>query len=162
MSFVPALLLLILLAWNATAGALTLTDEEKPGSALTHTCAWASMPPGRLSSFATVKAVTGLAADYVALIQSVWAYRSNRSSPAIGPRYCSRLGKTHRPAPRHHVDARTPAIPRLHPPLPDFPIVILAHKGGPQPRTLEDLYGLKVAVVENYAPMSCCALTTRT
>lgn len=37
-------------------------------------------------------------------------------------------------------------------PYLDFPIVILAHKGGAQPRKLDDLYGLKIAVVENYAP----------
>ena len=37
-------------------------------------------------------------------------------------------------------------------PYLDFPIVILAHVGGAQPRKLEDLYGLKIAVVENYAP----------
>ena len=28
----PAILLLLLMLWNTTAGALTLTDEEKPGS----------------------------------------------------------------------------------------------------------------------------------
>ena len=37
-------------------------------------------------------------------------------------------------------------------PYLDFPIVILAHEGGAKPRTLKDLYGLKIAVVENYAP----------
>lgn len=47
-------------------------------------------------------------------------------------------------------------------PYLDFPIVILAHVGGPQPRKLDDLYGLKIAVVENYAPMNCCAPTIPT
>src|SRR5690606_33729077 len=37
-------------------------------------------------------------------------------------------------------------------PYLDFPIVILARRDGPQPRTMNDLYGLKIAVVENYAP----------
>ena len=37
-------------------------------------------------------------------------------------------------------------------PYLDFPIVILAHVGGAQPHKLEDLYGLKIAVVKNYAP----------
>ncbi|MES2819526.1 MAG: EAL domain-containing protein [Pseudomonadota bacterium] len=37
-------------------------------------------------------------------------------------------------------------------PYLDFPIVILARDAGPQPRTLADLYGLKVAVIQDYAP----------
>ncbi|MEO4048861.1 EAL domain-containing protein [Pseudomonas sp. CAU 1711] len=37
-------------------------------------------------------------------------------------------------------------------PYLDFPIVILAHQGGPQPSRLDQLYGLKVAVVKDYAP----------
>jgi len=37
-------------------------------------------------------------------------------------------------------------------PYLDFPIVILAHSRGPQPRRLTDLYGLKIAVVQDYAP----------
>ena len=37
-------------------------------------------------------------------------------------------------------------------PYLDFPIVILAHRNGPQPTRLEQLYGLKVAVVQDYAP----------
>src|SRR3546814_10759821 len=37
-------------------------------------------------------------------------------------------------------------------PYLDFPIVILAHHGGAEPHNLEALYGLKIAVVENYAP----------
>ncbi|MBC9252478.1 diguanylate cyclase [Pseudomonas alcaligenes] len=37
-------------------------------------------------------------------------------------------------------------------PYLDFPIVIIAHLGGAQPHRLEDLYGLKVAVIQDYAP----------
>src|SRR5690606_15634670 len=37
-------------------------------------------------------------------------------------------------------------------PYLDFPIVILAHRNGPQPRQLDQLYGLKIAVVQDYAP----------
>ncbi|MDX5370939.1 MAG: EAL domain-containing protein [Pseudomonadaceae bacterium] len=37
-------------------------------------------------------------------------------------------------------------------PYLDFPIVILARHDGPQPRNLGALYGLKVAVVKDYAP----------
>ena len=163
MSFVPALLLLILLAWNATAGALTLTDEEKPGSALTHTCAWASMPPGRLSSFATGRPLPGIG-------RRLRCLDPERLGISLKPIEPSNWTEVLQQAREKRIDLlpgimSTPerqqylAFTR---PYPDFPIVIPAHKGGPQPRTLEDLYGLKVAVVENYAPMSCCALTTRT
>ncbi|AGI22364.1 hypothetical protein H681_02410 [Pseudomonas sp. ATCC 13867] len=37
-------------------------------------------------------------------------------------------------------------------PYLDFPIIILGRKDGPAPRTLKDLYGLKVGVVVHYAP----------
>ncbi|MCP6559136.1 transporter substrate-binding domain-containing protein, partial [Klebsiella pneumoniae] len=37
-------------------------------------------------------------------------------------------------------------------PYLDFPIVIIAHRNGPQPSTMKQLYGLKVAVVKDYAP----------
>ncbi|WP_276487596.1 bifunctional diguanylate cyclase/phosphodiesterase [Ectopseudomonas mendocina] len=36
-------------------------------------------------------------------------------------------------------------------PYLDFPLIILARDGGPQPKQLKDLYGLKVAVVRDYA-----------
>ncbi len=37
-------------------------------------------------------------------------------------------------------------------PYLDFPIVILARRDGPQPLSLSELYGLKIAVVQDYAP----------
>ena len=37
-------------------------------------------------------------------------------------------------------------------PYLDFPIVILARRDGPQPPRLSELYGLKIAVVQDYAP----------
>ncbi|WP_068827348.1 bifunctional diguanylate cyclase/phosphodiesterase [Pseudomonas sp. BMS12] len=37
-------------------------------------------------------------------------------------------------------------------PYLDFPIVILAHRDGPQPASMDELYGLKIAVVKDYAP----------
>lgn len=37
-------------------------------------------------------------------------------------------------------------------PYLDFPIVILAHDGGAHPNSLKELYGLRVAVVDGYAP----------
>ncbi len=151
----PALLLLLQLLWSAAAGALTLTDEEQ---------AWLSAHPQlRLGVDASWPPFEfrdqegryqGLAADYIALMQD-------------------RLGITFKPvgeqtswtavleqARQNKLDVlpgimSTPerqgflAFTR---PYLDFPIVILAHKGGAQPRTIKDLYGLKIAVVENYAP----------
>ncbi|MGU2007705.1 PAS domain S-box protein, partial [Pseudomonas aeruginosa] len=37
-------------------------------------------------------------------------------------------------------------------PYLDFPIIILARKNGPMPKRIDELYGLKVAVVDHYAP----------
>jgi len=150
----PALLLLLQLCWSATAGALTLTDEEH---------AWLSAHPQlRLGVDASWPPFEyrdqdgryqGLAADYIALIQE----RLGVSFTPVEPTSWTAVMEQAR---QNKVDLlpgimSTPerqsylAFTR---PYLDFPIVILAHKGGPQPRTLKDLYGLKVAVVENYAP----------
>ncbi|CAG8869900.1 hypothetical protein PS627_03723 [Pseudomonas fluorescens] len=70
MPLMPALLLLLLIAWNTTAGALTLTDEEK---------AWLSAHPQLRQGVDPALPpfeyrdqegrYQGLAADYIALIQ---------------------------------------------------------------------------------------------
>jgi hypothetical protein len=105
----------------------------------------------------------GLAADYIALIQE-------RLGVTLKPVEPSSWTEVLEQARNNRIDLlpgimSTPerqsylAFTR---PYLDFPIVILAHKGGAQPRSLKDLYGLKIAVVENYAPTSCCAPTTPT
>ncbi|KDO00351.2 EAL domain-containing protein [Pseudomonas donghuensis] len=150
----PALLLALLLVWSATAGALTLTDEEQ---------AWLSAHPQlRLGVDASWPPFEyrdqdgryqGLAADYIALIQD----RLNVQFKPIEPISWTAVLEQAR---KNNLDLlpgimSTPerqsylAFTR---PYLDFPIVILAHDGGPQPRTIKDLYGLKIAVVENYAP----------
>ncbi|WP_421556375.1 bifunctional diguanylate cyclase/phosphodiesterase [Pseudomonas kitaguniensis] len=146
-------ILLSLLTWTATAGALTLTDDERGWLAdhqelrLGVDNAW---PPfeyldenGRYQ---------GLAADYVRLIQDRLGVRIKRVEHASWADVLEQ-------AKNNQLDLlpgimSTPerqgflAFTR---PYLDFPIVILAHEGGAKPRNLKDLYGLKIAVVENYA-----------
>ncbi|AFO48015.1 diguanylate cyclase/phosphodiesterase with [Pseudomonas putida DOT-T1E] len=150
----PAILLLILILWNTTAGALTLTDEENawlaahPQLKLGVDASW---PPFEFRD--QEGRYQGLAADYIAMIQQ-------------------RLGVTFKPVEpsswtevlAQARESRIDLLPGIMStperqgflaftrPYLDFPIVILAHKGGAQPRKLADLYGLKIAVVENYAP----------
>ncbi|MGE7992590.1 bifunctional diguanylate cyclase/phosphodiesterase [Pseudomonas sp. NPDC089554] len=154
MPLMPALLLLLLLVWNTTAGALALTDEEK---------AWLSAHPQlRLGVDASWPPFEfrdqeglyqGLAADYIALIQE----RLGVTLQPVEPISWTQVLEQAR---QNRIDLlpgimSTPerqAYLAFTRPYLDFPIVILAHEGGSQPHTLKDLYGLKVAVVENYAP----------
>jgi len=150
----PALLLLILFYWSATAGALTLTEDEQ---------AWLSAHPQlRLGVDASWPPFEfrdqeglyqGLAADYINVIQE----RLGVTLKPTEPRTWSEVlelarnnqldllpGVMSTPERQNYLSFTRPYL--------DFPIVILAHEGGRQPRTLKDLYGLKIAVVENYAP----------
>ncbi|MFB4392380.1 MULTISPECIES: bifunctional diguanylate cyclase/phosphodiesterase [unclassified Pseudomonas] len=154
MPLMPALLLLLLLAWNTTAGALALTDEEK---------AWLSAHPQlRLGVDASWPPFEfrdqeghyqGLAADYIALIQERLGVTLQPVQPVSWTQVLEQ-------ARQNRIDLlpgimSTPerqAYLAFTRPYLDFPIVILAHEGSAQPRTLKDLYGLKIAVVENYAP----------
>ncbi|QCI10343.1 EAL domain-containing protein [Pseudomonas putida] len=150
----PAILLLLLLLWTTTAGALTLTDEEKawltahPQLSLGVDAAW---PPFEFRD--QEGRYQGLAADYVALLQE----RLGVSLVPVEPKSWTEVLEQAR---NHRIDLlpgimSTPerqAYLSFTRPYLDFPIVILAHEGGAQPRTLNDLYGLKIAVVENYAP----------
>lgn len=154
MPLMPAILLLLLILWNTTAGALTLTDEEKawlaahPQLSLGVDASW---PPFEFRD--QEGRYQGLAADYIAAIQQ-------RLGVTLKPVEPSSWTEVLAQARENRIDLlpgimSTPerqgylAFTR---PYLDFPIVILAHKGGAQPRKLEDLYGLKIAVVENYAP----------
>ncbi|WP_449430151.1 EAL domain-containing protein [Pseudomonas putida] len=154
MPLLPAILLLLLVLWNTTAGALTLTDEEKswlaahPQLSLGVDASW---PPFEFRD--QEGRYQGLAADYIALLQQ-------RLGVKLKPVEPSSWTEVLQQARANRIDLlpgimSTPerqgylAFTR---PYLDFPIVILAHTGGPQPRTLKDLYGLKIAVVENYAP----------
>jgi diguanylate cyclase (GGDEF)-like protein/PAS domain S-box-containing protein len=154
MPLMPALLLLLLMAWNTTAGALTLTDEEQawlsahPQLRLGVDAAW---PPFEYRD--QEGRYQGLAADYIALIQ-------DRLGVTVEPVSSTNWTQVLDHA-RHNGLEVLPGIMSTPErqgylsftrPYLDFPIVILARDRGPQPRTLKDLQGLRIAVVENYAP----------
>ncbi|KAB0566574.1 bifunctional diguanylate cyclase/phosphodiesterase [Pseudomonas palleroniana] len=150
----PTVLLLSLLTWTATAGALTLSDDERSWLADHQELRLgvdASWPPfeyrdenGRYQ---------GLAADYVRLIQDRLGVRINLIEPANWTAVLEQAkhnqldllpGIMSTPERQSYMAFTRPYL--------DFPIVILAHVGGAKPRDLKGLYGLKIAVVENYAP----------
>ncbi|UOP12566.1 bifunctional diguanylate cyclase/phosphodiesterase [Pseudomonas palleroniana] len=150
----PTVLLLSLLTWTATAGALTLSDDERSWLADHQKLRLgvdASWPPfeyrdenGRYQ---------GLAADYVRLIQDRLGVRINLIEPANWTAVLEQAkhnqldllpGIMSTPERQSYMAFTRPYL--------DFPIVILAHVGGAKPRDLKGLYGLKIAVVENYAP----------
>ena len=154
MPFLPALLLPLLLVWSATAGALALTEKEQawlkahPRLRLGVDSAW---PPfeyrgqdGRYQ---------GLAADYVKLIEKRLGIRLDPVSTGDWPQVIEQ-------ARTQQVDALPSIMPTVQRqriltftrPYLDFPIVILARDNGPQPRRIEDLQGLRVAVLAGRAP----------
>lgn len=149
-----AVLLLSLITWTATAGALTLTDEERrwlkdhPDLRLGVDASW---PPFEFRD--DNGRYQGLAADYVDIIREKLAVTLTPIEPVSWTEVLEQVvqgkidllpGIMSTPERQNYLSFTRPYL--------DFPIVILAHKGGPRPHKLEDLYGLKIAVVENYAP----------
>ncbi|MDD0973393.1 bifunctional diguanylate cyclase/phosphodiesterase [Pseudomonas fontis] len=150
----PVLLLQLLLFWSATAGAFTLTDEEQ---------AWLSAHPQlRLGVDASWPPFEyrdqegryqGLAADYIELLQERLGVAFKPIEPVSWTAVLEQAKQgTLDVLPGIMSTPERQSYLAFSRPYLDFPIVILAHEGGPQPRTLEQLYGLKIAVVENYAP----------
>ena len=153
MSRASATLLLCLACWSLPAISLELTPEEHawlathPELSLGVDRDW---PPYEFID--SDEQYQGLAADYVRLLEQ-------------------RLPVKLRPAPAQNwsevlADARTGKVQLLPSlmatperqqyltftqPYLDFPIVILSHEQGPQPRNLRELQGLRVAVVDSYA-----------
>ena len=154
MPSLPTVILLSLLIWTATAGALTLTDQERAWLAdhqelrLGVDTSW---PPFEYRD--ENGHYQGLAADYVRLIQDRLGVKVKLIEP---PRWGMVLelardnqldlvpGVMSTPERQKYLAFTRPYI--------DFPMVILAHEGGARPRNLKDLYGLKIAVVDSYAP----------
>ncbi len=154
MSRLPAILFFYMIGATVTANALTLSDEEK-GWLSTHKelrlgvdATWPPFefrdPQGRYQ---------GLAAEYVALIEKRLGVTLKPIEPASWNEVLDKA--------RHNEIDLLPGVMSTPErqgylaftrPYLDFPIVILAHEGGAHPRNLKDLYGLKVGVVENYAP----------
>lgn len=149
-----AALLLSLMTWTATAGALTLTDEElrwlkdHPDLRLGVDASW---PPFEFRD--DQGRYQGLAADYVDIIRERLAIKLTPIEPASWTAVLEQVGQgkidllpgiMSTPERQNYLAFTRPYL--------DFPIVILAHRGGAQPHNLKELYGLKIAVVENYAP----------
>ncbi|MET0845210.1 MAG: EAL domain-containing protein [Pseudomonas sp.] len=148
------LFLLSLMTWTATAGALTLTDEERrwlaahPDLRLGVDASW---PPFEFRD--DQGRYQGLAADYINVIRQRLAVKLTPIEPISWTEVLeqAKQGKLDVLPGIMSTPERQSYLSFTRPYL-DFPIVILAHVGGPQPRKLEELYGLKIAVVENYAP----------
>ncbi|SDB41396.1 periplasmic sensor diguanylate cyclase/phosphodiesterase [Pseudomonas sp. NFACC23-1] len=149
-----AALLLSLMTWTATAGALTLTDEElrwlkdHPDLRLGVDASW---PPFEFRD--DQGRYQGLAADYVDIIRERLAIKLTPIEPVSWTAVLEQVaqgkidllpGIMSTPERQNYLAFTRPYL--------DFPIVILAHRGGAQPHNLKELYGLKIAVVENYAP----------
>lgn len=154
MPSLPTVILLSLLTWTATAGALTLTEDERGWLAdhqelrLGVDTSW---PPFEYRD--ENGHYQGLAADYVRLIQDRLGIKIKLIEPTSWGQVLEQArnsqldlipGVMSTPERQNYLAFTRPYI--------DFPMVILAHEGGTRPRTLKELYGLKIAVVENYAP----------
>ena len=154
MSRLPAVFLIYMCGATVTANALTLSDEEK-GWLSSHKELRLgvddSWPPFEFRD--AQGNYRGLAAEYVLLIEK-------RLGITLKPIAQQSWNEVLNKAKTGDIDLlpgamSTPERQRYLAftlPYLDFPIVILAHKGGVQPRNLNDLEGLKVAVVDNYAP----------
>ncbi|MFC5699549.1 bifunctional diguanylate cyclase/phosphodiesterase [Pseudomonas sp. GCM10022186] len=149
-----AVLMLWLALWTFPAGALTLTPQEQ---------AWldehrelrlgidASWPPFEFRD--ADGRHQGLAADYIEQIRQ-------RLGVKLTPIEPSNWGQVLQQARDGDLDLlpgimSTPERQEylfFTRPYLDFPIVILSQTGGSSPADLEDLYGLRVGVVADYAP----------
>ncbi|MDB6048714.1 MAG: diguanylate cyclase [Pseudomonas sp.] len=153
MSRLPAIIFFYMIGATVTANALTLSDEENSwlGShkelRLGVDNTW---PPFEFRD--AQGNYQGLAAEYVSLIEK-------RLGITLKPVASQDWNEVLNRAKKGDIDIlpgamSTPERQRylaFTPPYLDFPIVILAHKSGEHPRTIKDLQGLRVAVVENYA-----------
>ena len=154
MSRVSATLLLCLAIWTLPAAALQLTPDEQqwlrdnPELRLGIDNAW---PPFEFRD--KQGQYSGLAADYVQLIEQ----RLNiRLTPAPLDDWSevmkqARAGQLHLLPAVMATPERQQYLSFTRPYL-DFPIVILTHEQGPQPRNLRELSTARVAVVADYAP----------
>ncbi|WP_397451059.1 bifunctional diguanylate cyclase/phosphodiesterase [Pseudomonas sp. NA-150] len=154
MSRLPAIIFFFLMGATVTANALTLSDEEK-GWLSSHKelrlGVDATWPPFEFRD--EQGTYQGLAAEYIALIEKRLAISLKPVEPVSWNEVLNKAKKGDvdllpgiMSTPERHQ-----YLSFTHPYL-DFPIVILAHEGNAHPRNLQELYGLKVAVVESYAP----------
>ena len=150
----PAILLLCLVYWVSPVAALPLSDEERnwlaehPVLRLGIDPSWPPFefrdPQGRYQ---------GLAADYIALLEqrlgvNLQPSETDSWSEVLAQAKAGQLDVL----PAVMATPERQAYLTFTRPYLDFPIVILARDGGPQPRALKDLHDLKITVVANYAP----------
>jgi len=148
------LFLLSLITWTATAGALTLTDEERswlaahPDLRLGVDASW---PPFEFRD--DQGRYQGLAADYINVIRQRLAVKLTPIEPISWTEVLqqAKQGKLDVLPGIMSTPERQAYLSFTRPYL-DFPIVILAHFRGPPPLKPQQLYGLKTAVVENFSP----------
>jgi len=154
MSRLPAIIFFYMIGATVTANALTLSDEENAWLSSHKTLRLgvdASWPPFEFRD--EDGRYQGLAAEYVALIEKRLSVTLQPVEPISWNAVLEKAklgdldllpGIMSTPERQEYLSFTRPYL--------DFPIVILAHEGGAHPHNLQDLYGLKVAVVENYAP----------
>ncbi|WP_443191544.1 bifunctional diguanylate cyclase/phosphodiesterase [Pseudomonas indica] len=150
----PAILLSCLAFWAMAVNALELSKEERdwlaahPELRLGIDASW---PPFEFRD--EQGNYQGLAADYAKLIEQRLDIHLTpvESSSWSGVLEQARVGELDLLPGVMSTPERRAYLTFTRPYL-DFPIVILAHRDGPQPRSMDDLYGLKIAVVANYAP----------
>ncbi|AYC31313.1 bifunctional diguanylate cyclase/phosphodiesterase [Pseudomonas cavernae] len=150
----PAILLLCLALCTASAMALTLSEDERawlaahPQLQLGVDASW---PPFEFRD--QHNRYQGLAADYVQLIEQRLGIQLQPVEPSSWSEVLdqAKAGKLDLLPGVMSTPERQTYLSFTRPYL-DFPIVILARQDGPQPRTLTELYGLKIAIVRDYAP----------
>ncbi|WP_134676486.1 bifunctional diguanylate cyclase/phosphodiesterase [Ectopseudomonas khazarica] len=150
----PAIVLLCLAYWMTPAQALTLDEDERAWLAANPQLRLgvdASWPPFEFRD--AQGNYLGLTADYVRLIESRLGVELEPIEPSDWSAVLqqARSGQVDLLPGVMSTPERQEYLTFTRPYL-DFPIIILARDGGPQPQKLDDLYGLKVAVVANYAP----------
>ncbi len=150
----PAILLLCLACWTVSSHALSLSEDERhwlnahPELRLGVDASW---PPFEFRD--EQGRYRGLAADYIALIERRLGVRMRPVEPSswsevLDQAKAGRLDLL----PGVMSTAERKSYLKFTRPYLDFPIIIMARTDGPQPRRLADLYDLRVAVVDNYAP----------
>ena len=154
MSRLLAILLLSLVVWATGTHALTFTDEEQQ---------WLKDHPQLLLGIDTTWPpfefrdqeghYKGLAADYMQLITGRLGITVKQISASNWSEVLEQTkeGKIDWLPGVMSTPERQKSLAFTRPYL-DFPIVILAHKGGAAPKNIQELYGLRVGVIENYAP----------
>ncbi|MDF3935508.1 bifunctional diguanylate cyclase/phosphodiesterase [Pseudomonas citronellolis] len=146
--------LLCLACWVTQAGALTLTPDEQawlrqhPQLRLGVDTSW---PPFEFRDDAG--RYQGLAASYVRLAAERLQVQLQPSEPSNWNAVLdlARKGQVDLLPGVMATPERSQYLTFTRPYL-DFPIVILSRKDGPTPDSLKALYGLKVGVVDHYAP----------